>query len=348
MVAACLTSLAVPALAAGTLTVVVGGGLLGEGQIKALVEPFEKETGNKVVIVKDQISLAQLKLAETSKSQTVDVMSVSGANGIAATRAGYLADIDYSIYDKNDLGAIDPRARKPWGIEHFYFASVLGVDTRKLASPAARPNDWRDVWDTKRFPGVRTLQSGQYGDEGPWEEALLADGVPVDKLYPLDIERVFRSLDRIKPSVRRWWTVGSEAMQLFDGQVAMGMIPDGRALSLQAAGKPVQMNYDGAKVNGLFWVIPKSAPHARLAQQFVEFAMRPKQQAEVARLTNYAPTNQRAFQFIDKTLATKLISFPANMKHAYIVDAEWYAAVGADGKTNAQRLVERWNQWILK
>ncbi|WP_322067021.1 ABC transporter substrate-binding protein [Burkholderia ubonensis] len=341
----CFASLA---QAAGTLTVVVGGGVLGDGQIKALVEPFEKETGNKVVIVKDQLSLAQLKLSEQSHAQSIDVMSVSEANGIVAARNGYLQNIDYGHFDIADLNAIDPRAKKPWGVEHFYFATVLGFDSRKYPTANTHPHGYADVWNTAKYPGIRTLQSGQFGDEGPWEEALLADGVAADHLYPLDVDRVFRSLDRIKPAVRRWWSVGSEAMQLFDGQVALGMIPDGRAFALQDNGKPIQIVYNDAKVNGLFWAIPKSAPHPQLAQQFVEFAMRAKQQAMVAKLTGYAPTNQGAFQHIDPALAKRLISYPANLKNAYFVDADWYAAIGPDGKTNAQRLAERWNQWILK
>src|SRR5256885_16366801 len=36
------------------------------------------------------------------------------------------------------------------------------------------------------------------------EFALIADGVALDKLYPIDIDRAFRSLDRIKKDVVKW------------------------------------------------------------------------------------------------------------------------------------------------
>ena len=35
--------------------------------------------------------------------------------------------------------------------------------------------------------------------------ALVADGVPKDKLYPLDLDRAFKKLDEIKPHIKVWW-----------------------------------------------------------------------------------------------------------------------------------------------
>jgi len=54
------------------------------------------------------------------------------------------------------------------------------------------------------------------------EEALLADGVAKDKLYPLDIDRAFRSLDKIKKDVAVWWTGGAQTSQMLKtGEVDM-------------------------------------------------------------------------------------------------------------------------------
>ena len=81
----------------------------------------------------------------------------------------------------------------------------------------------------------------------------------MDKLYPLDIDRVFYSLDKIKAQIRKWWTQGNDVMQLFNsGVVEMGMNFDGRVLALQAAGNPIEINYNQAKAYGVFWVIPNA------------------------------------------------------------------------------------------
>src|SRR5262249_2675249 len=137
-----------------------------------------------------------------------------------------------------------------------------------------RPQNWAEFWDAAKFPGTRVLQAGQLGAEGPWEEALLADGVAPDKLYPLDLDRLFRSLAKIKPSIRKWWTVGSEVQQLFnDGIADIGMSYDGRLAILQKGGKPIDIVYNQGKINWSSWCIPKGAPNAAAAKKFIAFAI---------------------------------------------------------------------------
>ena len=58
------------------------------------------------------------------------------------------------------------------------------------------PLTWPDFWDAKKFPGPR----GYYNAPTySLEFALIADGVPKDKLYPIDVPRALKSLDRVKP-----------------------------------------------------------------------------------------------------------------------------------------------------
>ena len=58
------------------------------------------------------------------------------------------------------------------------------------------------MFDTKKFPGKRTFY--KWSAPGVIEIALLADGVPADKLYPLDLDRAFKKLDTIKSDIV-WW-----------------------------------------------------------------------------------------------------------------------------------------------
>ena len=63
----------------------------------------------------------------------------------------------------------------------------------------------------EKFPGNR----GAYSDVARMAPfALLADGVPKDKLYPLDVDRAFKKLDELKPHVKVWWKRGSQSVQL--------------------------------------------------------------------------------------------------------------------------------------
>ena len=54
------------------------------------------------------------------------------------------------------------------------------------------------------------------------ETALIADGVPMDKLYPLDVDRAFKKLEQLKPHVLVWWSSGAQSAQVLkDGEVDM-------------------------------------------------------------------------------------------------------------------------------
>ena len=332
-----------------TITVHVSGGFYGDGNIKAFVEPFEKESGIHVNSVKSEVPPAQFELAAKTGSLDIDAFLTTEANGTMFARQGYIADIDYSIYDKEELAGLNPVSRQPWGVESIEAGFILSINSEVHPPGKPRPEDWQQFWDYEKFPGVRTLQSGQMGTEGPWEEALLADGVPIDKLYPLDIARAFRSLDKIKGQIRKWWAQGNDVMQLFSsGVVDMGMNFDGRATALQAAGKPIDINYNEAKIYGVYWVIPKASKHIAATQKFIEFASRAKQQAQMAEITKYAPSNVGAYKLIDPAIAKKLISFPDNTKNSFRLNGTWYAEAGPDGKTNTARLVERWNTWIVQ
>ncbi|MGO8077848.1 extracellular solute-binding protein, partial [Rhizobium leguminosarum] len=68
-----------------------------------------------------------------------------------------------------------------------------------------------DLFDTAKFPGKRTFY--KWSAPGVIEEALLADGVAADKLYPLDLERAFKKLDTIKSDIV-WWSGGAKSQQL--------------------------------------------------------------------------------------------------------------------------------------
>src|SRR6185437_5664835 len=72
------------------------------------------------------------------------------------------------------------------------------------------PVSWSDVWNTKKFPGRRGMYTGV---TYTLEFALLADGVPKDKLYPLDLPRAFKSLEKFKRDAV-WWTQFPQVEQM--------------------------------------------------------------------------------------------------------------------------------------
>ncbi|MFK4380883.1 ABC transporter substrate-binding protein [Bradyrhizobium sp. USDA 223] len=330
------------------LRIVVGGGDWGKANIEAYVKPFQAETGIKVTPITDQTSLAQIELMVTTKNVSVDVVGANLGTAFTAAAKGYLEEIDYSIYKSEELAGIVDFAKKPCSVPALIYSYVMVYNTEKFSAQTPRPTSWTEFWEVNKFPGVRVLHSGQLGTEGPWEEALLADGVAPDALYPMNIDRIFASLNRIKPHVRKWWTVGSEIQQIMHDKVADVMNSyDGRAGLLIDQGAPLEINRNQSKLSWDYWAIPKGSPNVQNAQKFIEFATRADRQAAFAQLIPYGPTNLNAYKLIPEKVGRRLASHPDYMAQSIRVNMQWYGQTGPDGVSNAERLRERWNDWIL-
>jgi putative spermidine/putrescine transport system substrate-binding protein len=164
------------------LRVVTYGGESGKGVLEAYVKPFQAQTGIKVTPISQDFDPAQLELMAKSNNVTADVVPlIQGALASAAAK-GMLEKIDYSRFRPEDLNGIVDFAKDPYGVGTLIYSYNMVWNTKKFPAGKPRPTNWAEFWDVKQFPGTRFLVAGQYGSEGPWEEALLADGVPADKL----------------------------------------------------------------------------------------------------------------------------------------------------------------------
>ncbi|MGX9144662.1 ABC transporter substrate-binding protein [Mesorhizobium sp. 128a] len=331
------------------LRVSVYGGQIGEALIESTLKPFEAETGIKMIPVTQDITLAPLELMVKSQNVTVDVAGTEQALTLTAIKKGLLEEIDYSIYKKEELDGFLDFAKDKYGVGQLIYSFNMVYNTKKYPSGAPRPGNWAEFWDVEKFPGVRHLVGGQYGTQGPWEEALMADGVDPAKLYPMDIDRIFASLDKIKPHIRKWWDAGSEIQQLMQSQSGdLFHAYDGRALAAIDAGAPVEISRNQAKLTWAHWVIPKGSPNRDNAQKFIEYATRAERQAAFVKLYPEGPTNKNAFKHIAEEVAKKLPTYPEYLGKSVPVKGAWYVEVGPDGLTNTDRLIQRWNKWILE
>ncbi|MBY3307378.1 ABC transporter substrate-binding protein [Rhizobium laguerreae] len=347
-------ALAAPAVSAsaqarGELRVLTYGGQLGKIVIDAYAKPFEAETGITVIPVTQDFELAQLELMQKTNSISIDVGPMGSGAALQADKKGYLEKIDYSLFRKEDVEGLLPTVKQDFGVGFFFYSLNLVYNTKKYPADKPRPSNWAEFWDVQKFPGVRYMVSGQYGNEGPWEEALLADGVSPDKLYPMDIDRIFASLDKIKPHVRKWWTSGSEIQQvMLSGSGDLMQAYDGRAAHSIAQGAALEMSRSQAKLTCDYWVIPKNAANAQNAQKFVEFVSRAENQANFAKLYPEGPTNKNAFKLLTEEIGLTLPSHPSNAQKAILLNGPWYSEVGSDGLSNMQQLVQRWSEWVLR
>ena len=328
----------------GEVVVHVGTGDWAEANIKAFVEPFEEETGIKVVRVEDWFAYSELKLWQESGRAEVDVTSIFVTDGSLAHTKGWLIPVDYAGFSVETKDGLTDAAKKPWGVGALYYAVTLSY----FSDLEKAPSTWAELWDTNGFPGKRTMRSGKYGVGGVWEIALLADGVAPGALYPIDFDRAEKSLDKLRPHVVKWWDDGSDGQQLFaDRFVDMGPAFNGRIGNLQKKGMPLTIEWNQALAMIDYWAIPKGAPNPDNAQKFLRFTARPDRQADFATRIPYGPTNLDAYKHLDEKLASQLPSHPSILNRMITVDGDWYAGTTGE-KTNLEIAVDRWNRWRLR
>ena len=302
---------------------------------EAFYDPFEKATGIKVVsVARESQPVAQFAAMVQTKNYVWDVTTLTLSADIPYLEAkGLLEPIGLKASDYPD---VMPEAIAPNWLGVDVYSTVLAYRADKFKGNG--PTSWADFWDVKKFPGRRSLRRSPLDT---LEQALLADGVPLDKLYPLDVDRAFRSLDRIKPHVNIWWTSGAQAMQAIQsGDVDMISTWNGRAQAAKDAGAPVTIVWNEGLYSIEGWGIPKGTPRADAAKQFVRFCADAKRQALLTRTLAYGPTNRKAFEAISKDRATLLPTAPDNIRDMRLPSPQWW-------EENRQKVTERFNSWII-
>jgi putative spermidine/putrescine transport system substrate-binding protein len=203
------------------------------------------------------------------------------------------------------------------------------------------PNSWADFWNVDKFPGRRSLRR-----DAMWtiEAAVKADGVPDSTFYPIDVERAFRSLDRIKPHVKTWWSDNSQAQQLMEQEeVDLIHMTNGRASqSILDHNAPFAFVWNEATYTGHGdgWIVPAGCPNAIGGMKFLDIVGRAEYQATFARLLYYAPQNPNAMVLLDPKIARLMPSYPDNEKLLHTINFTWWA----DNQTKVQRRFEEWLQ----
>ena len=193
----------------------------------------------------------------------------------------------------------------------------------------------------EKFPGRSSLRR-----DALWtmEAALKADGVKDDAFYPLDVERAFRSLDRIKPHIKTWWSDNSQAQQLMEQEeVDLIYMTNGRATqSILDHKAAFEMIWNEAIYAGHAegWIVPVGCPNPQGGMKFLDIVGRPEHQAVFARLLYYAPQHPKAFDLLEPKLAKLMPSYPENEKLAHTINYQWWA----DNNARVQRRFEQWLQ----
>lgn len=316
------------------LVVVDWGGASSEAAKKSQYEPFEKKFNVKVIVV-SPTDVGRLKAMVQSGNVEWDVVNSDTDVALRLADEGLLEKLDYSIIKKEN---IYPGLVTDYSIgQELYFTNI--AYNTELFPSGNHPKSWADFWDTSKFPGPRALYKSPMGT---LESALLADGVAPEQLYPLDVDRALKSLDKLKKDVKVWWDAGAQPAQLLSTkEVAVSAAWNGRISTVKAQGAKVDNEFNQALAMSTSWVIPKGAPHKELAQKFIAYVSEPEPQAEYSKLIDYAPTNTKALDLLPADVRERLGQREEDKDNQILIDVRYWA-------DNYDEVNEKFNKWLLQ
>lgn len=329
----------VPAALKGSGEVIVSGwgGAMQEAQQRAYYTPFEEQCGIRVVVAEQQPDTSKIVAMVQTGNIEYDVCQVDRSDVIRLEQQGdFWAPVDYSLFDTAN---IDEGRRYTYSVDMLPYAWVIAYRTDVFPEG---PQGQADFFDLGKFPGARSTTAGTGGLSPFLEAALIADGVPMDQLYPLDIERAFAKLSTIKADVVKFWDTGAQpAQMLTDNEAVMVHAWNGRIDAIQKAGAPAAIQWNEAMLATDVWAPIKGSPNAENAQKFMAFTTLPVSQARLSMLIPYGFVNNAAAALIPPDVLANLPTSPDYADITFVRDVGWWVE-------NTQAVLDRWNEWILE
>ena len=328
-------AVAVPAMAEDSLAVASWGGVYQEALRKAFYDPTAKQLGITINEFTEQSGVADIRTQVKSGAIQWDIVELYGGGCQQAANEGLVEPLDYKVINAD--GVPKSLVQEHW-IGFDAYSTVIAYNKEKYKDNP--PKTWADFFDTKKFPGTRALSG--FGAEGNAEAALMADGVPIDKLYPLDLDRAFKKLAELKPDVGVWWQSGSQQAQLAVNQeVDMLAIWVSRIDDAIKQGAPFAYTYNQGIMDVECLVIPKGSPKKDLAMKVINAFVSPEFQANLPQYIPYGPMNQKAYESgkISAEMTKNSVTAPDNLKIQAVMDKAYWAE-------NGQKAQEKWDAFL--
>lgn len=305
------------------------GGSFQDAQTKAFFEPFTKASGTKVIGTTGS-GYAKLKAMVMSGNVSWDVLSADAAAYENEIKDGLLMPLDYSVIKAEGIPDI---YRSKYGVAYMKFGENMAWSKTKFPH-GLTPAQFFD-------PAVKARRVMLAVPYYNLEFALQADGVKPENLYPLDVDRALKVIDRVRDQIVGFKGPSDVQALIQQGEVDVAFGPGGRIFNAIKAGSNWAVGWDASVTALEYWVVPKGAPNAAEAMKFINFAIQPKQQSELPRYVSNGPTHPDALKLIDPAVAANLPGTPANDKRGALLNSKWW-------NDNLDSVLPRWNTYVLK
>ena len=313
-----------------SLTFVTWGGAYRDAITEGTIKPFTEETGIEVNIV-DTPDLAKVKAQVMTNNVEWDIFDAPGAMGASGEKEGYWEPLDSSIFDIGDMTVAPTEHLMPF----YTWAGGIAWDGDRFGE-GEHPRNFTEYFDFEAFPGLRTFRNRP---SETLEAALLADGVPPSEVYPIDVDRAFAALERIKPQVASWVAATPQTISLLrTGEVDYSYTYASRVKTNSKDGGNLKFSFDQT-LNGLeYLAVVKNAPNKENAMKFLAFSLRPEIQAATMELLGNAPISKAAVPLISDESRKWLpdLTSPDQL----ILNDQWWAE-------ELETVSRRFKEWVL-
>ncbi|WP_271610858.1 extracellular solute-binding protein [Bradyrhizobium sp. CCBAU 21360] len=153
-------------------------------------------------------------------------------------------------------------------------------DPRKCG-PGTHPTNFAEFFDLKKFPGRRALPNRA---DLVLEVALLADGACSNEIYPLDIDRALKALDRGRSGIASWFsttTQGVSLVQTGELDCSFSFASRAKATNEPGGGRPLASSFEQNVFSCETFAVLKRAPNRQNAMKLIGYILRPEVQVEV-------------------------------------------------------------------
>ncbi|WP_020673156.1 extracellular solute-binding protein [Amycolatopsis nigrescens] len=315
----------------GSLTFVsYGKGAYQDGQRKAFLEPYQKQTGVKVNLDGPSDN-AKLRAMVEAGRVTWDIMDTDAF--MAREHCG-------TLLEKIDVGELKdsfpPGTLSDCGVPAALFGLMFMYNEKTYG--ANPPKSLADFFDSAKFPGKRVMYAKDPAI-GQLEAALLADGVPPDKLYPLDVDRALKVHDRIRHDLTLAQTYGQQQQAMVDNQADMALVVSARAYSaLKAGGTQWKRVPTKVPVTWDVLVVPKGTRNKDLATDLIRFISQPEPGARFAELSGAGAASTKARPELNDVQRQIDVLSEDRAEEKVFINADWWTA-------NYSKVVQSWTAW---
>ena len=309
------------------LHVMNSGGEFADAADKCVNEPLLKSEGIKVI---QDTPGGYAKMVAQAKSGVIVNAVTDGSTGDMFREAaeGLIEPIDWAALNPDPMF---DEAKNPDGFGQSYFSTIMA-----WRSDAKAPQNFVDFFDVDKFPGKRTLPD--YPDFLlPF--AAMGDGMTSEEVSKgVDLDRAFKTLERVKDHVI-WWQSGSQPAQLLkDNEAQYAIAWSGRVVGQDG----VESTYNQGMLDLSWFMIAKGISDEQ--RDMVYKWLRLQSKADVQKcLLDYLPYPGPSPE-LEKIVSPEVLkTFPTsteNKKVQWLMSGKWWY-------DNAKEVEKRWNDFKL-